>query len=77
MTSTEPTATTPSAAGFLITKEHRRFLEFAETVRRDRYIGVCYGPPGVGKTQSARRHTHWDAIAPYLNTRHRRRRRLS
>ncbi|QQN89780.1 AAA family ATPase (plasmid) [Lysinibacillus capsici] len=47
---------------FIETKEYKRFAEFCDACIKYKYIGICYGLPGVGKTLSSRYFSNWDSI---------------
>jgi DNA transposition AAA+ family ATPase len=49
---------------FAATKEYLRFGEFCAACRKYRYIGICHGVPGAGKTRSAREYASWDLLSP-------------
>lgn len=50
---------------FLVTKEYLRFVEFANACTQYRYIGLCYGTPGVGKTISAKHYSAYNSVNQY------------
>jgi len=55
---------------FLITKEYLKFTEFCNVCKEYKYIGLCYGTPGVGKSLSARYYSRWDIIESILPPEH-------
>src|SRR5271157_1842896 len=55
---------------FIETKEYQLFREFCDACKQYRYIGLCYGPPGVGKTLSARHYANWDKVEPHTLSGH-------
>lgn len=48
---------------FIRTPEYLWFDEFVQACASYRYIGICYGSAGVGKTWAARYFSHWEATA--------------
>lgn len=53
-------------ASFVVTKAYRRFTEVCDACRRFRSVGLGSGPPGTGKTESARYYAQWDQVESFL-----------
>jgi DNA transposition AAA+ family ATPase len=54
---------------FFATSPYQQFTEGCDLCRRFRYVGISYGPAGIGKTIAARLYAGWDAVEPLLERR--------
>ncbi|MGS2751388.1 AAA family ATPase [Bacillus zanthoxyli] len=52
---------------FIETKEYKKFAEFCDACAEFKYIGICHGLPGVGKTISARQYANWEYTYSKIN----------
>jgi DNA transposition AAA+ family ATPase len=52
--------------GFVVTKGYRRFAEMCDACRRSRVVGLGYGSPGTGKTESAKQYAQWGLFKSFL-----------
>lgn len=55
---------------FILTKEYKRFVEFCKACTKEKYIGLCYNPAGVGKSASAGHFAGWNKIEKLFNVIH-------
>lgn len=54
----------PKPGGFVVTKQHKLLEEACRDARRYRYVLLCVGDAGVGKTCSAKRLSSWHLVDP-------------
>lgn len=52
---------------FLETTEYQKFREFCDACKEDRYIGLCLGYSGVGKTLAAFNYANWKYFNHFQN----------
>ncbi len=52
---------------FINTKQYKQFAEFCKACHRDRYIGLCYGPAGAGKTEAAKHYSNWHNVIKHFD----------
>lgn len=57
-----------TSTDFIITKEYQRFEEFCDACFSEKYIGICYGAPGVGKTISAKHYSKWNHYEQFVKS---------
>lgn len=50
---------------FISTKEYKKFEELCNSCKDYKYIGLCYGAPGIGKTLSANQYSNWKQLKSY------------
>jgi hypothetical protein len=53
-------------SAFLITSQYRRFAELCNNSLNTKSISLCYGKPGVGKTESAKHYANWHVVDDLL-----------
>lgn len=53
---------------FILTKEYKKFEEFCNSCKDYRYIGLCYGIPGIGKTLSVLKYANWNEASNFYDT---------
>lgn len=57
-----------SQINFIETKEYKKFAEFCDSCAKYKYIGICHGTPGVGKTVAAKHYSNWNNTEKFITS---------